>query len=257
MTFFKDNPFCVPERSELIKPLPRFYKGYRKLSLFCKASTAALAKALPPELAVDGDLIEVFVMECPEVHDVSNPVMGPRRYLEGGIVVQARYGDLRGGHVLYEFVTTDDSMAGGREVWGYPKKLGEVSMQESESGAIEATVSRLGRTLIDIRFKPDAAVKFDKPVLHPRIQVKRIPRADGAGYDVHQIIRNELKNPNLRQSVRGTGAAYLGGSVHMDPLFELGVSEVIGGEFVVADFHLDYGSIHEDLLAKERNAVSA
>ncbi|WP_163434673.1 acetoacetate decarboxylase family protein, partial [Escherichia coli] len=70
-----------------------------------------------------------------EVYDVANPEMGPRNYLEGGVVVPARYGDLVGGHVLYEYVTTDDSMAGGREVWGYPKKLGEVGFDEHPNGA--------------------------------------------------------------------------------------------------------------------------
>lgn len=250
MSFFKDNPFTVPERSELIKPLPRLYKGYRKLSVFCKASAEGIAKSLPPELQCDGDVIEVFVMNCPEVHDEANTVMGPRNYLEGGVVVPVKYKGLGGGHVLYEFVTTDDSMAGGREVWGYPKKMGGVTMSESDTGAIAASVTRLGRTLIEARFKPEAGAALDKPVLHPRLQVKRIPRADGTGYDVHQVIRNELKSPRIHLTVRGTATVHLGGSRHMDPLFELGVSEVVGAEFIVADFVLDYGAIHADLLAR-------
>ncbi len=34
----------------------------------------------------------------------------------------------------------------------------------------------------------------------------------------------------------------------MDPLYELDVQRVIGAEFVVAEFYLDYGVIHEDRL---------
>jgi acetoacetate decarboxylase len=230
--------------------MPRFYKGYRKLSVLCEASRAGIEASIPKGFEWAGNVIEIFVMHCPEVHDVANPEMGPRNYLEGGIVVPVRYGDLVGGHVLYEYVTTDDAMAGGREVWGYPKKLAEVSFDENGTGAITASVTRLGRTLIDARFRP-AEVAFEKPSLHPRIQVKRIPRADGCGYDVDQIIRNDLRDPKIIQQVSGTATVSLGGSPFMDPLFELGVERVIGAEFVIAEFYLDYGVIHEDRLAAE------
>jgi hypothetical protein len=34
----------------------------------------------------------------------------------------------------------------------------------------------------------------------------------------------------------------------MDPLMELGVTRIVGAEFVVADFHLNFGRIYEDRL---------
>jgi acetoacetate decarboxylase len=249
MSFFEAAAFTVPDRTPLFKPMPRFYKGYRKLSVFCEAAIEGIQKSLPDGFIAADNVIEVFVMACPEVHDVANPEMGPRNYLEGGVVVPVRYGELLGGHVLYEFVTTDDAMAGGREVWGYPKKLGEVTMTENGSGYISATVSRLGRTLINASFTPQEIV-YDKPLLHPRIQVKRIPRADGKGYDVDQIIRNDLRAPKIEQVVRGSATLALGGGSLMDPLYELDVHRVIGAEFVVAEFYLDYGVIYEDRLSQ-------
>uniref|UniRef100_UPI0013D0ABB9 acetoacetate decarboxylase family protein n=1 Tax=Klebsiella pneumoniae TaxID=573 RepID=UPI0013D0ABB9 len=85
------------------------------------------------------------------------------------------------------------------------------------NGAITATVSRLGRTLIDARFTPGDG-EFDKPALHPRLQVKRIPRADGEGFDVDQVIRNELRDAKLLSRVGGTATVALGGSTIMDPV---------------------------------------
>jgi len=248
MTFTTKRSFTVPDRSPLFKPIPRFYKAFRKLSVYCEASEAGIGKALPQGLEPDGTTIEIFVMHCPEVYDVASPEMGPRNYLEGGVVVPARYKDLRGGHVLYEYVTTDDSMAGGREVWGYPKKIGDVTFEEDPSGAIRGTVSRLGRSLIDARFQPDDTQTFEKPMLHPRIQTKRIPRADGQGLDVDQIIRNDLKDSKLLHKVGGRATVSLGGSSIMDPIYELDVRTVIGAEFIIAEFMLDYGTIHEDRL---------
>jgi acetoacetate decarboxylase len=154
-----------------------------------------------------------------------------------------------GGHVLYEYVTTDDSMAGGREVWGYPKKLGQVSYDEAVDGSITASVSRLGHTLIKVGFRP-GEISFDKPNLHPRLQVKRIPRADGEGFDVDQIILNELTEAKVMSQIRGSGSVILGGRTQMDPLMELGVTRVIGAEHVVAEFKLGYGRIFHDKLQR-------
>jgi acetoacetate decarboxylase len=241
-------PFTVPDRTPLFKPMPRFYKNFRKLSIFCQASLDGIRKSLPAGFSPAGDVIEVFAMHCPEVHDVANPEMGPRAYREGGVVLPVRYGDLVGGHVLYEYVTTDDAMAGGREVWGYPKKMAEVTFEEGADGRIETTISRRGNRLLEACFRP-ADVTFEKPVLHPRIQVKRIPRADGRGFDVDQIIRNDLEGSQVSERVVGTASLALGGTSIMDPLYELGVERVIGAEFIVAEFFLNYGSIYEDRLA--------
>ncbi|TQI75350.1 acetoacetate decarboxylase [Bosea sp. AK1] len=242
-----DRPFTVPDRTPLFKALPRHYVGYRKLSVFCEASPEGIRKALPADFEYVSNQIEVFVMDCPEVHDMDNRAMGPRAYLEGGVVVQAAYGGVTGGHVLYEFVTTDDSMAGGREVWGYPKKLGAVTYEEAADGSITASVSRLGHSLIKLSYRPDE-VTFEKPLLHPRLQVKRIPRADGEGFDVDQIILNELTGAKVFSQRRGSGAVLLGGRSEMDPLMELGVSRVIGAEHVVAEFKLGYGRVFHDKL---------
>lgn len=238
-------PFTVPDRSPLFKNMPRHYVGYRKVSVFCEASPEGVRKALPAGLDYVSNVIEVFVMNCPEVHDLANPEMGPRSYLEGGVVIQAGYGGVTGGHVLYEFVTTDDAMAGGREVWGYPKKLGHVTYDEAADGSIEASVWRLGQPLIKIAFAPGDA-PYEKPVLHPRLQVKRIPRADGQGFDVDQIILNELTGAKLISNTRGTGSVTLGGRTAMDPLMELGVTRVIGAEHVVAEFVLGFGKVFHD-----------
>jgi acetoacetate decarboxylase len=41
------------------------------------------------------------------------------------VVLHAGYKDIVGGHVAYEFVTTDDAMCGRREIIGYPKKFAD------------------------------------------------------------------------------------------------------------------------------------
>lgn len=161
-------------------------------------------------------------------------------YREGGVVAKVRYGDLVGGHVLYEYVTSDDSMAAGREIWGYPKKMCEIDWSESQA-SIRASVTRRGHEVIGIQFYARDA-EFERPVLQPRLQVKRIPSADGNGNDIDRVIRNELQGGTVHQRITGMASVRLGGSAQ-DPLGELTIKEVIGAEFIVADFVLEFGTI--------------
>jgi len=239
-------PFCGPDRSPLYKPLPRLYRDLRKLSIYGRGDPEGIRKALPPELEPASDLVEFFVMHCPVVHDEANPVMGPRAYSEGGVVLSVRYKGMVGGHVAYEYVTTDDAMCGGREIIGYPKKFADVELVESGK-TMTGTVRRLGRDLIVASFEETGA-PVEKPVLQPRLQVKRIPRADGMGYDVNQIVTLQVGNANILERRTGKATLSVGGHPHMDPLFELGVKEIVGAEFIVGEFDLGYGQVLEDLL---------
>lgn len=235
----------IPHRSPLFKPLPRLYAKFEKISVICRAPEEGVRRALPDPLAYVSDIIEVFVYKCPEVHDLCAPEAGPRSYMESGIALQAAFQGIEGGHVAYEYVTTDDAMAPGREIWGYPKKIAEVDWKQ-EGSRISSRTLRRGNVLIDLEFTEEACA-FEKPVLQPRLQVKRIPSADGRGYDVHQVVQNKLGRWSLLETVTGTANVTLGGAPQMDPLFELGPLEVLGAEKIRAEFELGYGEILKDL----------
>lgn len=235
----------IPHRSPLFKPLPRLYADFEKISVICRAPKDAVRRALPAPLEYVSDIIEVFAYRCPKVVDVSAPEAGPRSYLESGIALQAGIDGVVGGHVAYEYVTTDDAMAPGREIWGYPKKLADVTW-DVQGGTIMSQTLRRGRTLIDLEFTAGEAI-YEKPVLQPRLQIKKIPRADGLGYDVHQVVLNKLGKWTLFESVAGMAKVKLGGVENMDPLFDLGPLEILGAEKIRAEFELGYGEIFKDL----------
>ena len=235
----------IPHRSPLFKPLPRLYAKFEKISVICRAPKEAVRRTLPEPLEYVSDIIEVFVYRCPEVHDLAIPGATPRSYMESGIVLQAAVDGVAGGHVAYEYVTTDDAMAPGREIWGYPKKIADVDWR-TQGQTIASRTARRDHTLIDIEFTEGPAA-YEKPLLQPRLQIKRIPRADGNGYDVHQIVLNKLSKWTLFETVTGTAKVRLGGQENMDPLFELGPLEVLGAEKIRAEFELGYGEVFKDL----------
>lgn len=55
------GPYNIPDRCPLYLPLPYRYRGYRKLSAFCRADPAGIGRALPKGFEAAADVIEVFV----------------------------------------------------------------------------------------------------------------------------------------------------------------------------------------------------
>ena len=230
--------FTMPDRAPLYVPPPYPYRGVRKLSVFCRANPAGIRRALPQPLETVSDVIELFVMRAPDAGWLGD-------YSEGGVVIPCRYKGVTGGHVAYEYVSSDDSLCVGREIWGYPKKMAEVAFEESSAG-IRGLVGRRGTTLIDLAFAPGGTPFAGRPKLLPRLQMKRFARVDGRGFDMNQIILNDFRKPEVLETRAGSATARLG-SRHDDPLEELGPMEVLGAEFAVFNFVLDYGQVFEEL----------
>lgn len=228
----------MPEYSPAYPPLPYYYKNYRRLSVYCKAQEKAIREFLPKPLEYVGNEIEVFILKNPEMK-------GLDPYEEGGIVIRAKYKDIIGAYIAYEFVTSDEALLAGREFWGYPKKIAQVTLHEDDKKII-GVVKRKNKEIIRAEFTQNDDAKFDVPKLFPRIQIKRIPKADKPGLDVDKVILmfdgtgNEFDSSAIHSVVNGNGIVTFEQSDN-DPLYKLGPVEIIGARFAVGDFVLDYG----------------
>lgn len=235
---FHGRSFTMPDAAPLYETVPIEYKGFRKLSVLCKANEEGIRKLLPTVFTPVGNVIEVFLM------NVVN-VKGLDPYMEGGIVIPCSCDGTVGAHVAFEYVTDDASMAIGREIWGYPKKLSLMTFEE-KGNRVHSTLSRRGTTLIDIDFEKNPSKKdYPRPQMQPRLQLKRFVRADGQGYDMDQIILNQLQGAVVHEQYLGDAKVTLNSSKE-DPLGAFGPLEVVGAEFIVSDFVLGYGKIFKE-----------
>ena len=223
----------LPDYSPLYPQVPYHYKDYHKISVYCRGHRKAIEKFLPNNFEFVSDTFEIFVLRNTEID-------GLEPYSEGGVVIPCKYKDKVGAYMAYEYVDTDEALCAGREIWGYPKKLAKVIYEENEE-EIVGKVIRKGKTIIDISLKLDGTV-VKPPYLFPRLQVKRMPRADQYGTDMDQVILNEFVNPVIHTRKHGSAAVNWEHST-FDPIAELGPTEVLGGTFVIGDFTLTYGKI--------------
>src|SRR4051812_11605164 len=74
---------------------------------------------------------------------------GLKPFGAGWFGVRCRHGDVDGEYALFMPMTTEQSVIGGRETFGEPKKIADVSLQ-LDGDRLSASVERMGFRIADI-----------------------------------------------------------------------------------------------------------
>src|SRR5689334_13947804 len=114
------------------------------LTAIWETDPEVIAAVLPPPLEpVAGESL----VRC-TITTVQMPVGPP--FGAGWLGVRARHGDVVGEYPLFMPMTTEQSVIGGRETYGEPKKLADVRARLDGETA-EGVIARMGFTLIEVR----------------------------------------------------------------------------------------------------------
>jgi acetoacetate decarboxylase len=74
---------------------------------------------------------------------------GMRPFGAGWFGVRARHGDVEGEYALFMPMSTEQATIGGRETFGEPKKVGEVSL-DVDGDRLTARIARMGSTIAEV-----------------------------------------------------------------------------------------------------------
>lgn len=137
--------------------------------------------------------------------------------------VAARHGDVEGDYPLFMPQSTEQSVIGGRETFGEPKKLGEISVDRS-GDQIHAWVSRLGYQLIDVNGRVTGGLDLPPDQVNTEFYFKFLRAPDGDGVtDPHLVYGRYHRHYEVFEAIDGT--VDLGDSP-LDPVADLAVKEL-------------------------------
>ena len=152
-----------------------------------------------------------------------------------------------GRYCVYLMVDHDIQMANGREIWGYPKKLGQIKMEE-KNGVLISTVERAGFMLVRAGMELSQLVKPEPPVTGPMFNLKLIPSVKkDAPPDVMQLTSKTTENVKVHKVYTGKATLEFGTSP-VDPFHKIPITEVMGGRYTNFDSTLPYGEVIYDYL---------
>lgn len=215
--------------------IPYSCKDLRTFDVYCRGDADAIKRFLAPtpfEFLTDKFIIDFG--------DYANGTSAT--YHDLGVILPVRYKNLVGGYYVIEYEDLASSVSAGRELWGYPKKVADFDVEETEH-AMTVRVSREGAEII--RLSLDFSQEIEADAL-PEIQVRphlllyTMPRYAGPGIQCQKILKRDTSPDFVTKKSRIVRAsATLSGYENppvIEPLDEWSPTEVYGAKYTIGDF---------------------
>ncbi|MFS8204580.1 acetoacetate decarboxylase family protein [Streptomyces sp. CWNU-52B] len=178
----------------------------------------AVAAVLPPPLKPTGrPLVRVNISKV----ELTGYPLGA-----GSFAVAAAHDGIEGWYPLVMPMTHERALIGGREVFGEPKKLGEVTV-ERDGLVVRAALARHGIEFVEVRGAVSGPLPLPEPVRKTDFYFKFLPAVDGSGFDGDPVLVHCVRDEKVRRLERITGDVVLRESMY-DPVADLPVRALVG-----------------------------
>lgn len=144
----------------------------------------------------------------------------------GSVAVAARHGGVAGWYPLVMPMTHERALIGGREVFGEPKKLGEVAV-ERDGRAVRARLARHGIAFVEVSGVVEGPLPLPEPSVKVDFYYKFLPAVDGSGFDAGPVLVHCARKEKVRKLEEIAGEVVLRESAY-DPVADLPVRALVG-----------------------------
>jgi len=177
------------------------------------------AAVLPPPIEpTDEPLVKVTIATV--------DIPGYPTFGAGSFSVRARHEGTDGYYALFMPMTTEQSVIGGRETFGEPKKLATVVLGRM-GDRVDGQVARMGRTLIEVEGQVTEQLPDPGEETRTDFYFKFLPAPDGKGFDADPALVYCHRTERTRRVDRVEGELRLHDSP-FDPVADLPVRELLG-----------------------------
>ena len=244
MTIPLDQITSMPAYSPYFPPPPARYRNVRFQYVCFRADTAAVDRLLPACFEPAGDGF------CAAIGLTVPWSANYGAFDESVLVVKCLFEGREGYFAPVVFLNSRSSIPAGREIYGTPKVYADLEVRMDERVMVTDTFVGGGNALSIRSTMHCEAAPDEMPDLSPSWRLKAIPRADGAGCDVLQLIDGAGASRDVTVHVRRKGD----GVVRFEPVPVYDLSgleplEYLGAFYVEQDYTEGYAEIVRDFLA--------
>jgi acetoacetate decarboxylase len=241
------NAFAMPLNDPAYPKGPYKFYNRQYIVITYRTDPDALRAVVPEPLEVIGDTVNYEFIRMPDSTGFGD-------YTETGQVIPVRFRGAKGvtqegGYVHAMYLDDNAPIAGGREIWGFPKKLATPKIShESETlvctlhyGSVLCVSASMGYKHHEIDPEP-----LLKSLAKPSFMIKIIPHVDCTPR-VCELVRYYLKDVTLKGAWRGPAALQLFEHAQCD-VARLPVREVVSASHYLTDLTLGLGEVVFDYL---------
>lgn len=214
----------------------------------------AIRAALPEPLQPDGS--NTVLYEFIRMYDSA----GFGSYSESGVVIPAQFNGEPVNFTAQMYLDNEPPIAGGREIWGFPKKHGQPRLSvvhdaltgTLDYAGVQVAVGTMGykhqHLLYDVAGKKQcSSASIIEKMSGTSVNLKLIPGVDGR-LAIAQLVAYNLSDITVKGAWSGPARLHLVPHVNA-PVADLPVRNVLGGLHFIADLTLPYGRVLHDYLA--------
>jgi acetoacetate decarboxylase len=238
----RERAFAMPLTSPAYPPGPYRFVNREYLIITYRTDPAKLRAVVPEPLEPDGALVRYEFIRMPDSTGFGD-------YTESGQVIPVSFRGRKGSYSHCMFLNDDPPIAGGRELWGFPKKLADPTLHveiDAVVGTLDYGPVRVATGSMGYKHRPVDLSVAAASLAMPNFLLKIIPHVDGTPR-ICELVEYYLEDITVKGA--WTGPAALDLHPHaLAPVAELPVLEVVSGLHVVADLTLGLGTVAFDYL---------
>lgn len=238
----RDNAFAMPIISPAYPHGPYRFTNREFFIITYETDIELLREVVPEPLEVVEPLVKFEFIRMPDSTGFGD-------YTESGQVIPVRYKGKMGSYSHAMYLDDLPPIAGGREIWGFPKKLANPKLQvinETLLGTLEYGSIRIATGTMGYKYETLDNKKITEALTAPNYLLKIIPHVDGSTR-ICELVEYYLTDINVKGAWRGPAELQLAHHA-LAPVASLPVRRVVSALHIQSDLTLPYGKVVHDYL---------
>jgi acetoacetate decarboxylase len=179
----------------------------------------AIAAVLPPPLQPPEEPLARVTIATVDMGRPGLPVFGAATFS-----VMARHEGTDGDYALVMPMSTEQSVIGGRETFGEPKKIGDITL-ERNAERVSGKVTRLGTTFIEVNGTVSGTLPNPPDGRRTSFYFKFLPSPEGKGFDAEPSLVYCYRDETTR-TLEGIDGEVLLRESRFDPVADIPVRAI-------------------------------
>lgn len=236
----RGGPIAMPLTSPAFPQGPYRFVNREYLVITYETDMDALRAVVPEPLKVTEPLVKFEFMRMPDSTGFGD-------YTESGQVIPVTFEGRPGSYTHAMFLDNHSPIAGGRELWGFPKKLGAPRLQVASDtlvGTLDYGPVRIATATMGFKHNDADRDATLRTLAEPNYLLKIIPHVDGS-HRVCELVRYHTVDVTLKGA--WTAPASLELHPHaLAPIADLPVRRVVSALHFITDLTLAMGTVVHD-----------
>jgi acetoacetate decarboxylase len=237
-----DRAFAMSLTHPAYPPGPYRFVDREFFIITYRTDPQILQRFVPEPLEIEAPLVKYEFIRMPDSTGFGD-------YTETGQVIPVAFRGRKGSYTQCMFLNDHPPIAGGRELWGFPKKLANPTLRAETDmlvGTLDYGPVRVATGTMGYKHRTADIAAVKAALSAPNYLLKIIPHVDGSPR-ICELVEYYLESIDVKGAWTGPGALSL--TPHaLAPVAELPVLEVVSALHILADLTLGLGKVVHDYL---------